>query len=91
MQKSISIILEHRPTSDIDLLVREQDLEKAEQAVKNIGYIIEETRIPFHFHSSFSKLIPGSNIPLTVELHWNIVKENTANFQIEECGMIAQL
>ena len=25
-----------------------------------------------------------SNIPLTVELHWNIVKENTANFQIEE-------
>ncbi len=25
-----------------------------------------------------------SNIPLTVELHWHIVKENTANFQIEE-------
>ncbi len=73
-----------RPTSDIDLLVHPTDIEIAEQAVKKIGYIIEETRIPFHFHSSFSKLIPGSHIPLTVELHWNIVKENTANFQIEE-------
>lgn len=73
-----------RPTSDIDLLVRERDIEKAEQAVKNIGYTIEETRIPFHFHSSFSKAIPGSEIPLTVELHWNIIKENTSNFKINE-------
>ena len=62
----------------------QQDIEIAEQAVKKIGYIIEETRIPFHFHSSFSKSIPGSNIPLTVEIHWNLVKENTSNFQIEE-------
>ena len=45
---------------------------------------IEETRIPYHFHSSYSKPLPMSNIPLTVELHWHIVKENTANFQIEE-------
>lgn len=73
-----------RATSDIDLLVQKEDLKKAEQAVKNIGYIIEETRIPNHFHSSFSKLIPGSSIPLTVEIHWNVVKENTSNFQIEE-------
>ena len=66
--KSTWVILGPRPTSDIDLLVHEEDLEKAELAVKNIGYIIEETRIPLHFHSSFSKPIPMSSIPLTVEV-----------------------
>ena len=55
----------------------DDELSLTERIVKNIGYIIEETRIPFHFHSSFSKAIPGSDIPLTVELHWNVIKENT--------------
>lgn len=73
-----------RSTSDIDLLVKEADVEKAIHAVKKLGYTIEESRIPFHFHVNYSKWIPGSDIPIMVELHWNLVKEKTANFQIEE-------
>ncbi|MEH6949655.1 nucleotidyltransferase family protein [Bacillus sp. JJ634] len=73
-----------RPTSDIDLLIKVHDMEKAIEEVKKLGYTIEETRIPYHFHFSFSKILPGSNIPLTVELHWDLLKENTSNFLIEE-------
>ncbi len=73
-----------RWTSDIDLLIQTTDLEQAIAGVKSLGYTMEEERIPAHFHWSFSKELPGSPIPLTVELHWDILKGNTSNFQIEE-------
>lgn len=72
-----------RATSDIDLLIRKTDLEKAKEAVIDRGFIIEEEMIFSHFHHSFSKRIPGSQFPLTVELHWNILREDTSSFDIE--------
>lgn len=72
-----------RGTSDIDLLVRKEDVERAVYCVKSLGFQIEQEPIPSHFHLNFSKRIPGSVIPLTVEIHWNIVKETTSNFKIE--------
>lgn len=73
-----------RSTSDIDVLIKTSDLEKAIECVKCLGYRIEQKRITSHFHCSFSKELPNSPIPLTVELHWDILKENTANFNINE-------
>ncbi len=73
-----------RATSDIDLLIKKQNLNRAVEAVKSLGFEIESQPIPSHFHSSFSKKIPGSSIPLTVEIHWDVVKETTSNFKIKE-------
>jgi hypothetical protein len=72
-----------RWTSDIDLLIREENVEKAMECVKSLGFDTEEEFIPSHFHCSFSKEIPGSPLPLTVEIHWNILKNTTSNFEIE--------
>lgn len=60
------------------------DLKKAAECVKLLGYTVEQPHIPSHFHHSFSKPLPNSTIPLTVELHWDIVKKNTANMNINE-------
>ncbi|WP_077623673.1 nucleotidyltransferase family protein [Sediminibacillus massiliensis] len=73
-----------RETSDIDLLIKEEDYDMVVSAVKELGFIHEEEFIPGHFHTSFSKDIPGSAIPLTVELHWSILKDNTSNLSMEE-------
>lgn len=72
-----------RATSDIDLLIHKPDLEKAKAAVIESGFIIEEEKIPAHFHHSFSKNLPGSRFPLTVELHWNILREDTSSVDID--------
>ncbi|RCW42219.1 nucleotidyltransferase family protein [Paenibacillus prosopidis] len=72
-----------RGTSDIDLLVRKEDVGRAVDCVIALGFQIEQEPIPSHFHLCFSKRIPGAVIPLTVEIHWNIVKETTSNFEIE--------
>ena len=73
-----------RPTSDIDLLIKPTDMDQAIYIVNSLGYIEERKQIPFHFHRSYSKVLPGSTIPLTVELHWDILKQNTATFSIDE-------
>jgi hypothetical protein len=73
-----------RATSDIDLLIQCQELDKAIEIIKSLGFSIEEEKIPGHFHCSFSKKLPGSTMPLVVELHWNIVKESTSQFNIND-------
>jgi hypothetical protein len=72
-----------RWTSDIDLLVRPSQLEKAIQCAAELGYNQEAELIPFHFHRSFSKAFKDSPKPLTVELHWNVLKQNTSALNIE--------
>ncbi|MGM0874199.1 MAG: nucleotidyltransferase domain-containing protein [Bacillota bacterium] len=73
-----------RSTSDIDLLIKPDDLNNVIEYVKKLGYTIEEESAPDHFHCSLSKELPGSPIPLTVEIHWDILRENTSEFKIEE-------
>ncbi|MBT2642223.1 nucleotidyltransferase family protein [Bacillus sp. ISL-41] len=73
-----------RPTGDIDILIRHRDIEKTIEIVKSLGFILELEVIPDHFHCSFGKVLPYSEIPLTVEIHWNLVKENTSDFTIED-------
>ncbi|QOR65456.1 nucleotidyltransferase family protein [Cytobacillus suaedae] len=73
-----------RGTSDIDILVRPTEVKQAIEYVKQLGFIQEEDPIPSHFHRSFSKEIVGSPIPLVVEIHWDIVKAQTSNMNIDE-------
>lgn len=73
-----------RRTSDIDLLIKYRNLEEAINMVKQLGFTTEEEKIPGHFHCSYSKQLPGSEIPLVVELHWDLLKESTANFNIKD-------
>ncbi len=72
-----------RGTSDIDILVKKESVEEAVELVKSLGFQQEEEWIPGHFHCSFSKQIPGSSVPLSVEVHWDVVKEATSYFNIE--------
>ncbi|MGE7760201.1 nucleotidyltransferase family protein [Peribacillus sp. NPDC097895] len=73
-----------RPTSDIDLLIKADYIEQAIEIVRRTGYTQKEKQVPYHFHSSFSKSLPESKVPLTVELHWDILKKYTANLEISE-------
>jgi hypothetical protein len=73
-----------RATSDIDLLIRFKDLNQAIESVKALGFSVEEEPIPGHFHCSFSKSLPHSPVPLVVELHWGLVKEETSKFDIND-------
>ena len=68
-----------RSTSDIDLLIHKEDLEKVKLGIREQGFVEDEPEIDDHFHVSFSKRLPWSDVPLTVELHWNIVKEDTTH------------
>ncbi len=73
-----------RWTSDIDLLIKRTDLELAIKCIRSLGFIVDEEFIPSHFHCSFSKPIPHSPIPLTVELHWDLLKQDTSQLNIAE-------
>ncbi|MEY2192734.1 nucleotidyltransferase family protein [Neobacillus sp. BF23-41] len=73
-----------RATSDIDLLVKDHDLESSIRSIKSLGFSVEEEKIPGHFHCSFSKALPYTGTPLVVELHWNFVRENTSKFNIND-------
>lgn len=80
-----------RPTSDIDILIKPHNITEAIDLIQSLGFIIEQEQIPTHFHCSFSKNLPNSTIPLTVELHWNITREDTASVDIEEFWCEAKL
>ncbi|WP_347548695.1 nucleotidyltransferase family protein [Pseudalkalibacillus hwajinpoensis] len=73
-----------RPTSDIDLLVNVSEIHKAIACVKELGFVLEDENLPGHFHCSFSKELLGSPIPLCVEIHWDVIKGKTSNFDIAE-------
>lgn len=73
-----------RSTSDIDLLIKPDDLDNVIECAKKLGYTTEEESAPDHFHCSLSKELPGSQVPLIVEIHWDILKKNTCEFSIEE-------
>lgn len=79
-----------RSTSDIDILIKPQNINEAIDLIQSLGFIIEQDPIPSHFHCSFSKSLPNSPIPLTVELHWNFMREDTASLDIEEFWREAQ-
>ncbi|WP_274650951.1 nucleotidyltransferase family protein [Paenibacillus humicola] len=72
-----------RSTSDIDLLIRPGDADRAADCVRALGFACEEPYIRGHFHAGFSKPLPGRRQPLTVELQWDLLMDGTSNFKPE--------
>lgn len=70
-----------RVTSDIDLLVHPNDIEKAKELIIKIGYVPNEIETD-HFHICFKKKLTDSMF-ISLELHWNLMKENTSDINIE--------
>ncbi len=66
-----------RPMSDIDLLIRKEDLEGAERQLRRVGYEVAhdpETREELrsrHHHWVFRSARPGA-VGIPIELHWNL-------------------
>ncbi|WP_179232844.1 nucleotidyltransferase family protein [Paenibacillus rigui] len=73
-----------RATTDIDLLVRKHDLNQALQCVQAQGYTMGQRPNRSHFHWSLSKRLPHGDIPLTVELHWGLLREKTSAIDMDE-------
>lgn len=62
-----------RPMGDIDILVKKDDLQKAEELLLQIGYNNQQksTKAKSHLHLPYF-IHPEGNVPL--ELHWTITK-----------------
>ncbi|MDF0727749.1 nucleotidyltransferase family protein [Cytobacillus sp. S13-E01] len=73
-----------RSTSDIDLLIKNNELDRAIECINTLGFTPDLKDIPSGFNLTFNKELPQSTIPLMVELHWNIVDPTTADLNIEE-------
>ncbi|UOK56366.1 nucleotidyltransferase family protein [Bacillus sp. OVS6] len=73
-----------RSTSDIDLLIHQKDRQTVDGILRNRGFIYEDEGPKDHFHCSYRLDFPGSSIPLRVEIHWNLLKENTSELDIIE-------
>jgi len=64
-----------RPMADIDLLVRKEDMSRADALLTKHGFACEAESAPrrfyhfVHFHLSFVHQ-PRSKVPIVVELHW---------------------
>ncbi len=73
-----------RSSSDIDILVKENQVKETIACIRSLGFKTEEKNDEGHFHKTFSKPLPGSSIPLLIEIHWNLLKENTSNLSMDE-------
>ena len=80
-----------RPMSDVDLLLREEALSKAEDTLVEMGYTFEghpRTRAWFtahHYHFHFRKPA-ATSLDVPFELHWHIERPSRA-FQIDVEGL----
>ncbi|MBT2257906.1 nucleotidyltransferase family protein [Priestia megaterium] len=73
-----------RRTTDIDILIRKEDMEKAIRCIEELEYDTEGEYSSHHFHRSFGKAIPHSPVPLAIELHWDLLKEESSSLEIEQ-------
>ncbi|WP_421535641.1 nucleotidyltransferase family protein [Priestia sp. D3YE.R1] len=73
-----------RRTTDIDILIRKEDMEKAIRCIEELEYDTEGEYSSHHFHRSFGKVIPHSPVPLAIELHWDLLKEESSSLEIEQ-------
>ncbi|MDR4497685.1 MAG: nucleotidyltransferase family protein [Candidatus Scalindua sp.] len=66
-----------RPMSDIDLLVKKEDLPCAEKIISELGYLFEGIESPEWYrinHQEICYIHPKNNIP--VEIHWHITNKS---------------
>lgn len=72
-----------RGTSDIDLLVRPEQLVQATAVLNKAGFNQPAEENPVHYHTEWMKPAPHQFEPLVAELHWSFVPETGASFQTD--------
>ncbi|WP_404405937.1 nucleotidyltransferase family protein [Jeotgalibacillus malaysiensis] len=72
-----------RATSDLDLLILPQDIEKTSALLQSSGFLKNEEEIDGHFHTSFYRPVKGSTIPFSVEVHWGFMRGDTTGIDME--------
>jgi hypothetical protein len=72
-----------RYTTDIDILVRPENVEAAVAIVQDLGYDREDPINPDHFHRVFYKERTAGTLPSMIEIHWNLIKSSSANLNID--------
>ncbi|MEH7380066.1 nucleotidyltransferase family protein [Bacillus sp. JJ1533] len=73
-----------RGTSDIDLLVKPNLLDKAIECIKELRFTPDPKAVQSGFNLTFFRELPHSPIPLMVEIHWNIVDPKTSSLNTEK-------
>ena len=69
-----------RPNSDIDLLIRPEDLKRAIGMLNSLGFVMAKQ---VHNHVVMLKPTGEGREPLAVELHWSLEKPNWAELDHE--------
>lgn len=72
-----------RGTSDIDLLIRPENLPEVVNLLRELGFEGPRRYNPLHFHCLMQKTVKDQPYPLNVELHWAVVKQYTSEVSIE--------
>lgn len=67
-----------RGTTDIDLLVRPEQFQSAVSCLLSLGFREDDLQEEGHFHLAMSKPLEAIGDVVTVELHWNLVREQSA-------------
>jgi hypothetical protein len=67
-----------RPMSDIDLLIKEEDVEKAKEELSKLNYFAEPVIVPTKLHKKFYTALHeelqlvNQNKEIMIEIHWDI-------------------
>jgi len=72
-----------RGTSDIDLLIKPDQMKEAIACVGNAGFSTPLEENPEHYHLEWVKKIPSMPDALTVELHWSLAPDRTSRMRME--------
>lgn len=79
-----------RGTSDVDLLIKPEQMNAAIACVVNAGYSTPLKENPSHYHLEWIKIEPGLPEPLTVELHWSLAPMRTSRMRMEAAWETAE-
>ncbi|WP_100486948.1 nucleotidyltransferase family protein [Sporolactobacillus pectinivorans] len=75
--------LNARSTSDLDILVKPQQMDAAATALGSLGFSSGIQYEPEHFHKVFHKVLPKYNFDLYVEVHWHILRKGTSSLNMD--------
>lgn len=76
--------LSARSTSDLDILIRPQQMNAAVEAIHSLGFSSDVKYEPEHFHQVFHKFIPTYHFDLCLELHWHVLRKDTSTLNIDQ-------
>ncbi|RCV62717.1 putative nucleotidyltransferase [Methanophagales archaeon] len=68
-----------RPFSDVDLLVRKKDLQRAKKKLVELGYILDEDVSPERYNEDFGCDLYYAGKVNVLEIHWDIMRKTKSD------------